>query len=52
MREDTVEANPKEPAENNHTVEEDSDTGKPNPRTATNKSTPASAKKRRSVRRR
>lgn len=47
-REDAVEAN-----QNNQSVEEDSDAGKTNSRPTPNKSsTPASAKKRRSVRRR
>ena len=51
-REDTVEGNQNALAENNQSVEEDSDAGKSNSRTATNKATPASAKKRRSGRRR
>lgn len=52
LREDDVEANQKEHAENDDSVEEDSDVGKPNPRTPADKSTSATAKKRRSVRRR
>lgn len=51
-RGDAVEADQKELAENDDSVEEDSDAGKANPRPASNKSPPATAKKRRSVRRR
>lgn len=51
LEEDAVEANQKEHVENEDSVEEDSDAGKPNPRTAT-KPTSVTAKKRRSVRRR
>lgn len=51
-KEDAVEANQKEHAENDDSVEEESDAGKPNSRTPINKTASASAKKRRSVRRR